>query len=502
MLMPVLVQKEGGSRWLDRFVVLILIAIIAIHLSTYLMPEKDVAGEEARLAALVENRLAALVERWGVEHEREQNALAAARLQEKTDADAKLAELSRRIGEIQSESDQKLGKLSAALDQQQEDAKRQMSEHTQWLERLADQIGKTKRDSVAAFGGARPIPGLNIRLAIPLNRVAELFGDDAAGENRQAQPGAEVEPAAPAIPAGPDHALLFKRAEDFYRAGKYQAASQVYSDLINQDPKARVAYLRRGDCFASERQFDKAIADFTTAIGLAPDDPRAYLARSWAYLGKGATDQAMTDAQKALQLEPTLAEAHLIRTELFARKGQPDQAGAARADALAVFYRRGVDSIVRRDYEAGIADLERVIRRSPEDANAHAWCAKAHYLRSDFPNAVNEYSKVIALLPNDKQSYNNRGMAFFRMEQHGAALADFDQAIRLDPKFAEAYLNRGTARLALGDAARAAQDFSAVLELEPRSAAEAYRLRSAAYATMGWPLKAAKDQKSAESLER
>ena len=52
--MHVLVQKEVGSRWLNRFVVLILIAIIAIQLSTYLTPEKNVAGEEARVAAVIE----------------------------------------------------------------------------------------------------------------------------------------------------------------------------------------------------------------------------------------------------------------------------------------------------------------------------------------------------------------------------------------------------------------------------------------------------------------
>ena len=127
---------------------------------------------------------------------------------------------------------------------------------------------------------------------------------------------------------------------------------------------------------------------------------------------------------------------------------------------------------------------------------------KAHYLRSDFPNAVKEYTEVIALTPNDKESYNNRGMASFRMGAIGSAIADFDQAIGLDGKFSDAYLNRGTVRLALGDAERAAQDFSKVIELEPRSAGEAYRLRSAAYASMGWANQAVSDQRIAERLGR
>ena len=109
---------------------------------------------------------------------------------------------------------------------------------------------------------------------------------------------------------------------------------------------------------------------------------------------------------------------------------------------------------------------------------------------------------MIALSPNDKESYNNRGMASFRMGAHVAAIEDFDQAIGLDGKFSDAYLNRGTLRLALGDWERAAQDFSKVLELEPRSAGEAYRLRSAAYASMGWMNQAASDRRIAERLGR
>ncbi len=387
MTMQVLVQKEVGNRWLNRCVVLILLVIIAIQLSTYLKPEKDVAGEQARVAAVI----AGMRE----QHEREQGLLVEKSRQEKAESDSKLDGLARKISELQSESDGKVAKMAAALDQQKleadrqvakmaaaldrqkQETDRQVAEHTQWLGRMGEQIAKakTKRDPVVANGGAQPVPGVKLRLVVPA-RIAVVRGDAGAEENGRRQPAAEAEPP---VEAAPDYVFFFKLADDFYRAGKYADAGQIYSELIERYPKAKASYLRRGDCFASIQQFDKAIADFTTAITLAPDDPRAYLARSWASLGKGATDRAMADADEALRLEPTLAEAHRIRSEVFARKGQPVQAGAARAEGLSVLYRRGVDSIAKRDYEAGIADLERVIRQAPGDAEAHTWCAKAYY---------------------------------------------------------------------------------------------------------------------------
>ena len=126
--MHVIVQKDVGSRWLNRFVVLILLAIIAIQLSTYLKPKYDVAGEEARAAAVIEGMRS--------QQERELGALATKRVQEKAEADTQLEGLSRKISELQSESDRKLAKLAAALDQQKQESNRQAAEHTQWLGRI------------------------------------------------------------------------------------------------------------------------------------------------------------------------------------------------------------------------------------------------------------------------------------------------------------------------------------------------------------------------------
>ncbi len=228
-------------------------------------------------------------------------------------------------------------------------------------------------------------------------------------------------------------------------------------------------------------------------------DARAYLARSWAQLNKGATDLAMADAEEALRLDPTLAEAHLIRTEVFARRGKPEEARAERSEALATFCQRGIASIDKRDYEPGIADLERVIREAPDHLEAHVWCAKGYFFRSDYPNAIKEYTKAIALEPNNKQTYNDRGVVYSQVRDFAAAMSDLDHAIRLDPKFPEAYLNRGAVRLFAGDLAQAAADLSVAIGLDQRSAM-AYRLRSVTYDRMGLAAKAADDRRLAESL--
>ena len=248
----------------------------------------------------------------------------------------------------------KLSRLTDSLIQQKRDMNRQIEDQTYWLERLTAQIETTRNEVAAAKDRARSVQTADFRFTLPALGVSNA--------KRVTQLASTV--SAP-MPVDQAYHYFLKKAEDVYRAGNYPEAAGMYSELIEKYPKARTPYLRRGDCYASLEEFDRAIADFDAAIKLLPLEPRAYLARSWAHLSKGATNLALADAEEALRLEPALAEAHLIRTEVFARKGQSDQAATASSDALAAFYRRGVSSIMKREYDQGIADLEHVVRGAP-----------------------------------------------------------------------------------------------------------------------------------------
>ena len=209
--MQVLVQKDLNGRWLNRFVVMVLVAIIAIQLSAYLKPEDGVARERARAAAVVEGMLK--------EQVREHSLLKANYVREKGEAKAALDGLARKISELESESARKLGKLSADLDQQKQETNRQTTEHTRWIAKMADQIAEAKRGSVAANGGAHLIPGVNFRFVIPPVRNPRLDDEEIVDENRLKPLGAAAEPP---IEAVHDDAFSFKKAEDLYRAGNHR----------------------------------------------------------------------------------------------------------------------------------------------------------------------------------------------------------------------------------------------------------------------------------------
>ena len=210
---------------------------------------------------------------------------------QKEQAEAKLAGLSRKLHELENDTVGKLSRLTDSLIQQKRDMNRQIEDQTYWLERLTAQIETTRNEVAAAKDRARSVQTADFRFTLPALGVSNA--------KRVTQLASTV--SAP-MPVDQAYHYFLKKAEDVYRAGNYPEAAGMYSELIEKYPKARTPYLRRGDCYASLEEFDRAIADFDAAIKLLPLEPRAYLARSWAHLSKGATNLALADAEPSIKV--------------------------------------------------------------------------------------------------------------------------------------------------------------------------------------------------------
>ena len=92
------------------------------------------------------------------------------------------------------------------------------------------------------------------------------------------------------------------------RIGKereYDKAIADYSDVIRLAPNDAQAYYNRGLVYAAKGDNGNAIADFTAAIGLAPDRAQPYHDRGLAYQRQGDASSAKTDFADAARLGST-----------------------------------------------------------------------------------------------------------------------------------------------------------------------------------------------------
>src|SRR5262245_58247121 len=161
------------------------------------------------------------------------------------------------------------------------------------------------------------------------------------------------------------------------------SAPKPLADENDREMRARYAALvRQGDTSVDNRDYERAIADYSEAIRLVPANAPAFLGRGNAYASKGDRDRAIADYSEAIRLDSKYAFA---------------------------FNNRGV----------------------------------AYKNKGDYDRAISDYSEAIRLDPKLAFAFSNRGYAYLNKGDRDRAITDLDEAIRLDPKHTEAFNNRG-----------------------------------------------------------
>lgn len=156
--------------------------------------------------------------------------------------------------------------------------------------------------------------------------------------------------------------------QELVNKGEYDKAIDVCTSMISSpNQQAHLTYYNRGFAYFKKGQYDKAIADYTTAIELGPPNERLYQARAAAYESIKEYDKAIGDLNKAVAFAP----------------GEYSYLNRAR------FYRN------RGKYDEAIADCDKVIQLDPEKASGYLFRSGAYYEKGAFGDGVRDYRKLI-----------------------------------------------------------------------------------------------------------
>ena len=198
-------------------------------------------------------------------------------------------------------------------------------------------------------------------------------------------------------------------------------------------PQDADAYFNRGKAYMSENNFNRAIDDFTKAIGLKPDFVEAYHNRGAAYIVENNFNRAVEDFTKAIGLKPDFAQA---------------------------YHSRGVVHYLKKNFDSAIGDHNIAIALNPNYAIAYTNRGMTYRDKGEYDRAINDFNKAIQLNRNDANAYHNRGLAYSRKGEIGHAIEDFTKAIGLKSDFAKAYYDRGLVWAHLGEWEKAKSDLT------------------------------------------
>ena len=243
-------------------------------------------------------------------------------------------------------------------------------------------------------------------------------------------------------------------------AVKIAESGDIYTDLIQRNPKEGRFYTLRASSWWALQEAEKALADFDRAIELGYEEAHAFISRGLFHASMGNYEKAIADYEKAIEADPK--------------------------DIAPVVNRAAVFMMTRR-FEEAIEDYTEALNREPKRITLLHQRAIAYKASGDLDNAAADFSNILELKPNDITAVMGRGYIYFQKQDHHAAIKDFTRAIEINPENAVALNNRGYNRFRVDDFPGALQDYDRALKIAPK-----YTL---ALQNRAWLLATAPDEK-------
>jgi tetratricopeptide (TPR) repeat protein len=134
------------------------------------------------------------------------------------------------------------------------------------------------------------------------------------------------------------------------------------NQVIDADARHAQAHLSRGAAWYKLRDYDRAISDFSLAIGIDPKYVRAFYGRGLAFEKKGKLEDALADFIYFAQLDPSYPDAQnaIARVTLALKKGTPTAIKTAKDEG-----RQEADKQYKQKSQSASADAAFSANKSP-----------------------------------------------------------------------------------------------------------------------------------------
>jgi tetratricopeptide (TPR) repeat protein len=227
---------------------------------------------------------------------------------------------------------------------------------------------------------------------------------------------------------------MLATAIEHHQAGRFQAAEQIYRQILAVEPNHAGAWHLFGLLAHQVGKQETAIQYIEYAIRLNPGVAAFHSNLGVAYRALGKLGEATACWRRALELSPEFVDAMVNLGNVLRERGQLDEA---------------------------VACYRRALELKPDNPTAYYNYGTALSDQGLLADAVACYRRALSLKPDYADALNNLGFALKRQGQLDEAATCYQRALELRPDFAECRLNLGVLRLLRGDFAAGWPDYEA-----------------------------------------
>ncbi len=197
--------------------------------------------------------------------------------------------------------------------------------------------------------------------------------------------------------------LRLELGDTLWKLKRYKEAIAAYGEAIKIKPHPW-AYYNRGNTYADLQEYQKAINDFTQALGIQPNLASAYNNRALAYTDLQEYQKAINDYTQAIAIQPNLASPYLGRGLVY--------------DKL-------------QEYQRAISDYTQGIAIQPNLAETYLVRGVTYEKLQEYQKAINDYTQALAMQPKLAKVYIRRGLNYTLLQEYQKAIADWQEAAQL-----------------------------------------------------------------------
>ncbi|GAB5494557.1 MAG: hypothetical protein Phog2KO_47720 [Phototrophicaceae bacterium] len=247
-------------------------------------------------------------------------------------------------------------------------------------------------------------------------------------------------------PNNPD--TLYTIALIHFKKNELEQAVELFTKVIEIDPKNYFAWTFRGRCLVFLEQYDEAIKSCTKAIEIDPNDSLAYINRRHAFSRSKQYQKALADEDMILALEkPTGLRLRAHTLVALERYNEAIQY----LDNLIEFSPNHADAYNGRawqksyigEHQEAILDAEKAISLDDSKPNYHGTLGQAKWLMNDYEGALECYNQALTLEDSDLYKLE-KSIALSKLDKQDEAISLWQEATSENAEFqsAEAYQDK------------------------------------------------------------
>ena len=272
----------------------------------------------------------------------------------------------------------------------------------------------------------------------------------------------------------------------YYKNKDYNRAVEIFTSALGERPVYTNTYFNRGLAYSKLGRHEEAALDFGKFSELLPNNFNGHYNLGLVLLRSGNNLAAVGAMERAAGLS---AGGKKSKSLYFMGIALRELGGDHKKEAGASF-RRSInlapdslrprialamlDADTERGQQRALRDFEKIFNLSAKYAPAHFHYGRLKSIMGEKEEAIRSYEEAIALNPEYRKARYNLGVLLLSAGRASAARGIFEWVVRRDPKYSEGHFNLGRVEFMSKNYAESVREYRTAIKLKGGDYPEAY----------------------------